>query len=420
MMNAQTNSPKLTTRILDCRTAGSVLLTLGLLSIVKPEARAYDCNTFEIMTFNIRYDEGWACAPEVSPCGEWNAWARTLGRAARRDLVELYMERHDPDIFGLQEVKDPVPSPGIRYSQLADVADWYDDYDYVAYDNGTGDYLPIFWWTGRFSEVNSGVFWLSCAPDVVGSIPPWSTHNIPRIATWAILADSYTQQNLFVINSHWDLSEPSREYGAALIRERVDDLAGDLPVLILGDFNAAETETSFQILTGHAVWASSCPPRVVPPADLPLVNTYRDVHPSPSGEDETTYHAWGENTWYPRIDHILHSEGDFLAVDAVIDRASFQVENVCEGNHCYASDHYAVYARILVRMNHVRVDFSYPSSLCERGTSSHPYNDLGSGSDAVRPGHTLHMKAGSTTQGFTFDQPMTVVAEGGSVTIGGS
>lgn len=65
----------------------------------------------------------------------------------------------------------------------------------------------------------------------------------------------------------------------------------------------------------------------------------------------------------------------------------------------------------------VWVDFSH--SGFERGWFTEPFNSLSEGIDAVAPGGTLNIKAGSSSVVRTLDRPMTIRPFGGSVVLDG-
>ena len=59
------------------------------------------------------------------------------------------------------------------------------------------------------------------------------------MASWAKFWHIESKQFIFYLNTHFDHRGPeARKEGARVISEQVNALAGDLPVIITGDFNA--------------------------------------------------------------------------------------------------------------------------------------------------------------------------------------
>ena len=69
-----------------------------------------------------------------------------------------------------------------------------------------------------------------------------------------------------------------------------------------------------------------------------------------------------------------------------------------------------------IMLNDVWVNFAHVG--VESGTAPQPYTSIDEGLTYLNPGGTLHVNAGNTGEIFIFDSPMTIVAHGGTVTIG--
>jgi len=179
------------------------------------------------MSFNIRFD---------NPADGANRW-----RHRRHFVADLIMS--EADLAGLQEA---------RRCPLG----WLDrhlrDFRWVgagrANGKRRGEYSPIFYRADRFERLDRATFWLSTRPDEAGS-KSWDT-SAPRIATWVVLRDRSTGDELVMINTHLDhRSAEARAEGAKLIRERLAALAGDRPVILTGDFNDGPGGDAHRILT---------------------------------------------------------------------------------------------------------------------------------------------------------------------------
>ncbi len=91
-------------------------------------------------------------------------------------------------------------------------------------------------------------FWLSDTPEVVGS-STWGNSN-RRMVTWVRFRERQTGLEFFFWNTHLDHEvEAARQNAATLILQRVRQLKTELPVLLVGDFNAtAGSSKAYEIL----------------------------------------------------------------------------------------------------------------------------------------------------------------------------
>lgn len=267
--------------------------------------------SLKVMSFNIRGDFDLEQATNSSEA--WNA----LSQEHRRDLVVRTIAEFNPDLFGVQEAFQ---------HQLVDLKHGLPGYAFsgLGRDDGkeAGEHSAIFYRVARFELVKEGSFWLSNAPDEPGS--RFSGAGYVRIASWVILADKQTDgKKYFVLNTHFDNeSSAAREYGATLIRQKLNSLAEGLPTLVMGDLNDVEDGVPLKTLVGSAT------------DDMSLDDSFREVVPQ-RGKDEATYQGFTGATAGSRIDFILHSR-DFKASAAAIVHTNFSGR--------YPSDHFPVTA----------------------------------------------------------------------------
>jgi endonuclease/exonuclease/phosphatase family metal-dependent hydrolase len=255
-----------------------------------------------LMSFNVRYENG-----EDLGSRAWRHRVPSIVRMIREE---------SPDVIGIQEA---------RHGQAADLWASLPDYEFVgqARDDGKrgGEYAGIFFRRDRFEAdaADQGTFWLSDTPRQPGS-KTWG-NGIPRTATWLRLTDRATQRGFYVFNTHWDhRHQGSREQSARLTARRVRDRKrADEPTILLGDFNAVETNPAVARLVSEAG----------------LIDTFQALHP---GErNRRTLHFWSDSREGAlKVDHILVSRGAVIMDAAIRD-----------GDQPMVSDHFPVTARVV-------------------------------------------------------------------------
>lgn len=255
-----------------------------------------------VMSFNIRF----------GTAGDGpNAWA------ARKPLVHQVIREFDPDLLGTQEVLD------FQAKTLREALPGYGFLGVGRTDGKRqGEYSPLMYKRDRFEVVDSGTFWLSETPEVAGS-KSWDS-SLPRIATWAKLKDRRTGHSLLVCNTHFDhRGTEARIQSARLLQQRLRKLAAGQPIILMGDFNAAEGALPHKVLTQQQE-----------EKEVAFTDSYRAVHPKRS-DREGTFNGFRGEEQGARIDWILFSPG-LQAEEAAIVRTQM------DGR--YPSDHFPVTA----------------------------------------------------------------------------
>jgi endonuclease/exonuclease/phosphatase family metal-dependent hydrolase len=259
------------------------------------------------LTFNIRIN--------VAHDGE-NDWPH------RRDLWVSTVRAFDPDLLGLQEV-GPGQGEEIRKA-LAD----YEMFGGSRDGARPGEASSLLFRKSRFECVRDGVFWLSETPESPAS-KGWDAA-FPRVVTWAELRDRSAgakDAHFFYFNTHWDhKGEQARLQSAQLMRRRIEQIAGDAPVIVKGDFCCSDDSKAYQFLVN---------PTGVDAGKPRLIDSYREFHPQHEATDFTFHGFTGTNTKPSRIDWILHTP-EFKAARCEIDRTNAQGR--------YPSDHFPVIA----------------------------------------------------------------------------
>ena len=139
-------------------------IALSLLLLLM--AGGLEAEEFRLLSFNIRYDR---------PDPGVRAWSE------RREAVAGII-REAADLAGLQEV---LPN------QRHDLAERCPEFVFVGVGRepeDRGEASPVLVRRARFAVLESGTFWFSDTPEVVGS-KSWG-NEIPRVCTWAKLRDA--------------------------------------------------------------------------------------------------------------------------------------------------------------------------------------------------------------------------------------
>lgn len=174
--------------------------------------------------------------------------------ARAANILDL-IKKNDPGILLLQEVS----VSWIPYLQTFMADEGYAYYGYGRYggemsasDLKSGDqFVPILWKTELYDLVESGHFWLSSTPDVYSA--DWvdgTKSNYPRCVNWVILKDKDTGGELAVMNIHTDPeSNMVRTNSCALAMEKLNQLRGERPAVVAGDWNMGLSDTGYSIVT---------------------------------------------------------------------------------------------------------------------------------------------------------------------------
>lgn len=278
----------------------AVLFSLQVISATHPD------NKMNILSFNIRMD--------TSEDG-LNQWSN------RKDLAADVIRFYDIDLFGGQEV---------LHHQLVDLLDRLPGYAYVGVgreDGKTkGEYAPIFYKKDRFSVVRTGNFWLAEDMDAVGK-KGWDAA-CERVATWAVFHDTESGKEFLFLNTHLDhMGVTARHEGASLVLTQVQKLAGGLPVIVTGDFNAVPTDDPILVLTDPN-----------DPRHLTHTRTLAAFKYGP----EWTFHDYGRIPYGKRewIDYIF-VKGDFK-----VWRHGVLTDTL---NQLYPSDHCPILATLIIQ-----------------------------------------------------------------------
>lgn len=172
--------------------------------------------SLSVMTFNMRYD---------NPEDGQNNWR------FRRERIAGVIKAQEVDVLGTQELLSN------QFNDLSGLLTGYQGVGVGRLDGAeSGEYCAVFFRKDRFTLLDSGTFWLSETPEVVGSLG-WDGA-CERIATWVVLRDRDGRE-FFFIDTHLDhVGQVARDEGVSLLMKRIETLSGGRPVILTGDFNS--------------------------------------------------------------------------------------------------------------------------------------------------------------------------------------
>ena len=191
-----------------------------------------DTDLVTAMSFNVRYD-----------------LSETVGGASgdtRIAAVAAQILDYAPDVVGVQEAAtaawDALDGKLTGYTALRDSVVSTNYGEILDFGDTTKDYLTIYYLKDKYTKVESGIYKYEAEDS-----------NCERGMHWVILKDKNNKQFLFV-NTHLDHTKDSDDTDAPTVRaaqaqEMIDNIKtilttyGDMPVVIVGDFNATSSET---------------------------------------------------------------------------------------------------------------------------------------------------------------------------------
>ncbi len=249
-----------------------------------------------IITYNIRYN---------NPGDGVNAWPN------RKDNVKALVKFHDADILCVQEALPEQFDALLTNSNFEAVG--------VGREDGKrkGEFAAIFFDKDRFSRKDGGTFWLSETPDVPSK--GWDAA-LNRVCSWVKLFDKMNKKEFIVFNTHYDhIGVQARINSAILIKQKIQQIAPDLPVVFTGDLNVTPETSAIATIKSFLIDA-------------------KEVSVEPPYGPDGTFNAFDFNS-------DLKNRIDYIFVNKKIRVQKFAVLTDSK-NKRYFSDHLPVFARI--------------------------------------------------------------------------
>jgi endonuclease/exonuclease/phosphatase family metal-dependent hydrolase len=223
-----------------------------------------------VMSYNVRYNN-----PDDSAWGE------------RGPQVASMIRFHEPAVVGTQEG---------QLHQLMDLTEQLDHYQRVGVgrdQSGGGEFSALLYQASRLELLEYDTFWLADTPREPGS-QGWDGA-FPRIATWARFRDRLTGDVFLLMNTHFDhRGGTARIESARLLQQRMSELSGGTPVVLMGDFNSEPEDEPIRLLTAED-------------AAVSLQDARLTSESTPHGP-ESTYNAFGFSVEEGRrIDYVFTS-----------------------------------------------------------------------------------------------------------------
>ncbi|HEX7367022.1 MAG TPA: endonuclease/exonuclease/phosphatase family protein, partial [Pelobium sp.] len=111
----------------------------------------------------------------------------------------------------------------------------------------------IFYKTDKFELLKHGDFWLSETPEKpsIG----WDGKCCKRIASWICLRDKRSKNLFYVFCVHYDHEgKIARRESSKLMLTKIKEIAGNHPVILMGDFNGNHSSEPYKIIKNSSLF----------------------------------------------------------------------------------------------------------------------------------------------------------------------
>ncbi len=233
---------------------------LGLLAVVDgPQLLlALATGSLEERGIDLRDHAGDEACGGAEPCGSGplrvmtlNVLCRDCGEKGddpweeRAPRLRALVERHDPDLLGLQEL--------VGRADVADVLGEDSPYEVLVHEFGGWIYADaaLAYRRDRFERVAAGQLWLGRSPRIPFG-RAWTPVSVPRYANWALLRERESGLALLFVTTHFDNNAQNKNGAARLLGDTLRPLGLHTPLVVAGDFNTDRGSNRYAILEGSA------------------------------------------------------------------------------------------------------------------------------------------------------------------------
>lgn len=237
-----------------------------------------NAQSFNVGTYNVRND---------NPSDVGNMWIDRYQYIAK---LILY---HDFDLFGTQEA---LPH---QLDDMKKVLPGYDYYGEGRDGNNRGEHAAVFYKISKYKLLNRGDFWLSATPNIPSK--SWDAPCCNRICTWVELQEIETGKVFYVFNAHYDYEKDyARNESSKLVLAKIKEIAGDSPVMFMGDLNGGMNSSWAKIIHHSGI----------------LRDTYYDVEKPYA--NNSSFNAWGKP-----LDQLDDLDKGIISNDEILDHIYF-------------------------------------------------------------------------------------------------
>lgn len=253
-------------------------------------------------TYNLRYANAYDTG---------NLWVN------RAPVIESLIRFYDFAILGTQE--------GLigMINDLSNALPQYQRYG-IGRDDGkdAGEYSAIFFKKDKFKLLKQGDFWLSQTPDKPSL--GWDATCCNRICSWVYLEDKKSKKKFYVFNTHYDYQKDlARNESSKLILKEIKKIAGNQPVIFMGDLNGGNETHWYQEIANSGI----------------LKDTYKEAK-----------YPYANN---PSFQDFGHQISDTEIIDHIFNTKDFSVKKwgiLSDTYHGkYPSDHFPVLAEVILK-----------------------------------------------------------------------
>ncbi len=322
--------------------------------------------------------------------------------SARGSYVMQIIKDYDFDIVGMEEVTGRTGqysvNPLTNTSQLQDLQAGLKDYTLLTYErdgaaaNKDYSYNVIAYKTNKYECLANGCFWISPTPEKpsVGWDP---NYTIKRTCAWAKIKVKSSGEIFYFAVAHCNYG-PSLDgpNGGNLVANRLSKMAGNLPIILVGDFNMRRDDHK-EAYREYTQWFS----------DAALTAEKKSCLPESNGMTSGT-----AQNWYPvTSSQFTSTEYDF---------AFYRNMNVAEryiitenyGRSVNPSDHFPILMRC--RLGH-KGKIYVNNKVLDTGDGSItlPYNNITAAVNNAVAGDTIFVSEGKYKESLSIASPAVII-----------